>query len=51
MKRDIVSAYVQTRRDTPLPLYAPAHILDDPHSIPPVAYVVNGWPVYQPKNK
>ena len=22
-----------------------------PHSIPPVAYVLNGWPISQPKNK
>ena len=29
MKRDSVSAYVQMRRDKPLPLYAPVHILDD----------------------
>ena len=29
MKRDIVSAYVHSRRDIPLPLYAPVHILDD----------------------
>ena len=25
-----VSAYVHMRRDTPLPLYAPVHISDDP---------------------
>ena len=34
-----------------LPLYAPVHILDDPSSIPPVAFVLNGWPISQPKNK
>ena len=34
----------------PLPLYTP-HILDDPPSTPPVAYVLNGWPISQPKNK
>ena len=29
-----VSAYVHMRRDTPLPLYVPVHILDDPlHSL------------------
>ena len=27
---------------TPLSLYAPANILDDPPSIPPVAYAFNG---------
>ena len=36
---------------TPLPLYVPVHILDDPTFIPPVAYVLNGWPISQPKNK
>ena len=52
MKRDSVSVYVRMRCDSPLPLYAPVHILDDPlPSISPVAYVPNGWPVSQPKNK
>ena len=37
MKRDSVSAYVHMMRDTPLPLYAPVHILNDLPSIPPVA--------------
>ena len=40
------------KRDTPFPLYAPVHILYDllpPHS--PVAYVLNGWPISQPKDK
>ena len=32
MKRDSVSAYVHTGRDTPLPLYAPVHSLEDPPS-------------------
>ena len=42
MKRDSVSAYVHSRcGDTPLPLYAPVHILDDSPSILPVAYVLN----------
>ena len=37
---------------TSLPLYAPVHILDDTNpSIPTVAYVLNGWPISQPKNK
>ena len=30
MKRDSVSAYVHMRCDTPLPLYATVHILNDP---------------------
>ena len=30
MKGDSVSAYVHRRRNTPLPLYAPVNILDDP---------------------
>ena len=34
MKRDRVSAYVHMGRDTPLPLHAPGHTLDDPPSIP-----------------
>ena len=34
MKRDIVSAYVHMRRDTPLPLYAPVHIWDDSPPFP-----------------
>ena len=29
MKRDSVSAYVHVRCDTPYPLYAAVHILDD----------------------
>ena len=39
MKRDSVSAYVHMRHDTPLPVYAPVHILDDilPPPFPPVA--------------
>ena len=38
MKRDNVSGYVHIKRDTPLPQYTPVHILEDPHSIPPVTY-------------
>ena len=40
------------KRDTPLPLYAPVHILYDllpPHS--PVAYALNEWPISQTKDK
>ena len=53
MKIDSASAYLHLRRYTPLPLYAPIHILDDPPfpSIPSVAYVLNGWPISQPKDK
>ena len=40
-----------TNFSTPLPLWAPVHILDDAPSIPPVAYLLNGWPISQPKNK
>ena len=50
MKRDSVSAYVHMRRHTPLPLHAPVHILDDP-SISLVTYILNGWPILQPKDK
>ena len=41
MKSDNVSAYVHMRHDTPLPLYAPVYILDDP-SIPLVTYILKG---------
>ena len=34
---------------TPLPLYVPVHNFDNSLSIPPVAYVLNGWPISQPK--
>ena len=36
---------------TLLPLFAPGHILYDPHSISAVAQVINGWPIPHPKNK
>ena len=54
MKRDSVSGYVHMKLDTRLPLDAPIQTLDDPPplpSIPPVAYVLNRWPVSQPKDK
>ena len=51
MKRDSVSDFVHMRRDTPLPLYVPVHILDDPSSIPPAAWVLNRWPISQPQKK
>ena len=47
MERDSVTAYVHMRRDTALPLHAPVHILDDPL----VTYILNGWPISQPKDK
>ena len=34
MKRDSVSVYIHMRRDTALPLYALAHVLDDPPPFP-----------------
>ena len=37
----LVHTYFMTYFSTPLSLYAPANILDDPPSIPPVAYVLN----------
>ena len=45
MKRDSVSAYVHTRQDIPLALYAPIHILDDtpPSPLPQLSTnVMNG---------
>ena len=36
---------------TPLSLYIPVHIFDVLPAIPLVAYVFNGWPISQPKNK
>ena len=47
----LVRTYLMTNFSPLLPLYTPVHILDDPPSIPPVAYVLNGWPISQPKNK
>ena len=34
MKRESISAYVHMIRDTPLPLNAPVHILEDPPPFP-----------------
>ena len=51
MKRDIVSAYVHIRRDTPLPLSTPVHILNETPSIPRVALVMNGIFLNQKTNK
>ena len=40
------------RRDTPLPMYAPVHILDDlPLHSPSCVITYNGWPISEPKNK
>ena len=36
MKRDSENAYVHMRRGTPLPMYAPVDILDDPPQFPPI---------------
>ena len=44
MKRDSVSAYVHMRCDTPFPLYAAVHILDDPLHSP--SYVHTLWMAY-----
>ena len=46
----LVNTFLMTDFSTPLPLYAPVHILDDSPSIPPVVHVLNGWPISQPKN-
>ena len=53
MERDSVSAYVNMRRDTHLPLYARTctHFGWPPPSIPPVVYILNGWLISQPKYK
>ena len=38
-----VSAYVHMRRDTPLSLYAPVHIFDDPSPFPHLrTYLMDG---------
>ena len=43
MKRDSVSAYVHMRHNTPLPLYATVHILDDPPPFPQMrTYLIDG---------
>ena len=40
------------RRDTPVPLYAPVHILDDPSSFPELhGYLIDGLPLNQKQNK
>ena len=44
-----VNAYFYMKRDTPLPLYASVNILDDLPSIPLVTYILNEWPISQPK--
>ena len=36
---------------TPRPLYAPVHVFNDPSSIPLVWYVINEWPISQPKKQ
>ena len=52
MKRDSVSAYVHMRRDTPLPLYAPVHILDNPPPFPYLrTYLIDGLFLSQKTNK
>ena len=52
MKRDSVSAYVHMRRDTPLLLYAPAHILNDPPSFPQLRkYLMDDLTLNQKTNK
>ena len=44
MKRDSVSAYEHMKRDTLSPFWMIP-------SIPLVTYILNGWPVSQPKDK
>ena len=39
------------KRDTPLPLYTSVNILDDPPPFPLVTYILNGWPISQPKKQ
>ena len=40
------------RRDTPVSLYAPVHILDEPSSFPELhGYLIDGLPLNQKKNK
>ena len=52
MKRDSVSAHAHTGRDTPLPLYALVHILDDPPSFPKLRkYLMDGQFLNQKTNK
>ena len=52
MKRDSVSAYVHMRRNTPLPLYAQVHILDEPPSFPQLCkYIMDGLPLKQKTKK
>ena len=47
-----ISAYVHMRRDTPLPLYAPVHILDDLLPFPYFrTYLMDGLFLNQRSNK
>ena len=40
------------RRDTPVPLYPPIHILDDPSSFPELhGYLIDGLPLNQKKKE
>ena len=52
MKRDSVSEYVHMSRDTPVPLYAPVYILDDPHPFPQLhTYLMDGLFLNQKINR
>ena len=53
MKRDNVRAYVHMGRDTPLPLHAPVHILDDPSpSFPQLRkHLMDGLPLNHKTNE
>ena len=52
MKRDSISAYVHMRRDTPFPLCAPVHILNDLPSFPLLLkYLMDGLPPNRKANK
>ena len=43
MQKDIVSAYIHMRRDTPLPVYPPVHIFDDLPLFPQLrTYLIDG---------
>ena len=52
MKRDSVSAYAHMKCDTPLLLYAPGHILDEPPAFPQLCtYSIDGLFLNQETNK
>ena len=47
----LVHMHLMTDFSIPLPSFTHLYTFCMIPSIPPVAYVLNGWPIFQPKNK